>query len=127
MDLYTPIFTRASTRKFDPSPLPADTLSQLEDFISQVKPLLPDVKLEHKIVSGNDVKGMALPKAPHFLLIPAENIRCAILRQAFFISTQSCGCMHTAMPHAGLAVSNQNRRIRTILSGWHSENPRNLP
>ena len=124
MDLYTPIFTRASTRKFDPSPLPADTLSQLEDFISQVKPLLPDVKLEHKIVSGNDVKGMALPKAPHFLLISGREHP---LRQAFFISTQSCGCMHTAMPHAGLAVSNQNRRIRTILSGWHSENPRNLP
>lgn len=83
MDLYTPIFTRASTRKFDPSPLPADTLSQFEDFISQVKPLLPDVKLEHRIVSGNDVKGMALPKAPHFLLIsgrehPLRNSWCRL-------------------------------------------------
>lgn len=86
MDLYTPIFTRASTRKFDPSPLPADTLSQLEDFISQVKPLLPDVKLEHRIVSGNDVKGMALPKAPHFLLIsgkehPLRNTAAGFLYQ----------------------------------------------
>ena len=57
MDLYSPIFTRASTRKFDLSLLPADTLSQLEDFISGLKPLLPDVKLKHKIVSGSEVKG----------------------------------------------------------------------
>lgn len=72
MDLYSPIFTRASTRKFDSSPLSADTLSQLEDFISRLKPLLPDVKLKHKIVSGSEVKGMALPKAPHYLLIFGE-------------------------------------------------------
>ena len=65
MDLYSPIFTRASTRRFDSSPLPADTLLQLEDFLSQVKPLIPGIKVKHRIVSGNEVKGMALPKAPH--------------------------------------------------------------
>lgn len=72
MDLYAPIFRRASTRKFDPTPLPGDVLSQLEDFISQIKPLLPDAALTCKIVSGSDVKGMALPKAPHFLLISGK-------------------------------------------------------
>ncbi|MDR3309846.1 MAG: hypothetical protein LBS90_00660 [Oscillospiraceae bacterium] len=69
MDLYSPIFTRASTRKFDAKPLPADTLKDLEAYIASVKPLVPDVKLTHKIVGGSEVKGMALPKAPHFLLI----------------------------------------------------------
>jgi hypothetical protein len=69
MDLYSPIFTRASTRKFDAKPLPAETLKELEAYIASVKPLLPDVKLTHKIVGAGDVKGMALPKAPHFLLI----------------------------------------------------------
>lgn len=72
MDLYSPIFTRASTRKFDPSPLPEDILSKLGDFLAEVKPLLPDVELKHEIVSGRDVKGMALPKAPHFLLISGK-------------------------------------------------------
>jgi hypothetical protein len=72
MTLYETIFTRASTRKFDAKPLSADTLRQIEDFIAGVKPLLPDVKLTHKMVSGNEVKGMALPKAPHFLLISGK-------------------------------------------------------
>jgi hypothetical protein len=72
MTLYETIFTRASTRKFDAEPLPADTLRQIEDFITGVKPLLPDVELTHKIVSGSEVKGMALPKAPHFLLISGK-------------------------------------------------------
>ena len=72
MDLYSPIFTRASTRRFDSSPLPADTLLQLEDFLSKVKPLIPSIKVKHRIVSGNEVKGMALPKAPHYLLISGE-------------------------------------------------------
>jgi hypothetical protein len=72
MTLYETIFTRASTRKFDANPLPAETLRQIEDFIAGVKPLLPDVILTHKIVSGNEVKGMALPKAPHFLLISGK-------------------------------------------------------
>jgi hypothetical protein len=37
-----------------------------------VKPLFPDAKLTHKIVGGNEVKGMALPKAPHFLLLSSK-------------------------------------------------------
>ncbi len=86
MDLYTPIFTRASTRKFDPSPLPPIPFPSLRILSRKVKPLLPDVKLEHRIVSGNDVKGMALPKAPHFLLIsgrehPLRNTAAGFLYQ----------------------------------------------
>jgi hypothetical protein len=61
-------------------------LHQIEDFIAGVKPLLPDVKLTHKIVSGSEVKGMALPKAPHFLLIsgaehPLRNTAAGFLYQ----------------------------------------------
>jgi len=68
MDIYSPIFSRASTRKFDPAPLSAEVLSELEQYLASVKPLLADSKLSHKIVSAGEAKGMALPKAPHFLL-----------------------------------------------------------
>lgn len=86
MDIYSPIFTRASTRKFEQSPLSADTLKELEGYIANVRSLLPSVKLTHKIVSGSDVKGMALPKAPHFLLIsgkeqPLRNTAAGFLYQ----------------------------------------------
>jgi len=86
VNLYPQIFTRASTRNFDPAPLPMQTLDQIETFISGVKPLLPDVKLTHRIVSLKDVKGLGVPKAPHFLLIsgkeqPLRNICAGFLYQ----------------------------------------------
>jgi len=71
-NLYSPIFTRASTRNFDTTPLPAETLAQIETFISGVKPLLTDVKLTHRIAGLDEVKGIAVPKAPHFLLISGK-------------------------------------------------------
>ena len=72
MDTYSSIFTRASTRKFDSAPLSAQALEDFETFITGVKPLVPEVKLTHKIVGADGVKGLALPKAPHYLLISGE-------------------------------------------------------
>jgi hypothetical protein len=86
MDLYSSIFTRASTRKFDPTPLSADTLKQIEGFIKSVKPLLPNSKFTHKIVGRDEVKGLGVPNAPHFLLIsgasqPLKNTAAGYLYQ----------------------------------------------
>ena len=72
MDLYSPIFTRASTRKYDPTPLPADTLQQIESFIAGVTPLLPDAQITYQIVGPDAVKGLALPDAPHFFVISGK-------------------------------------------------------
>jgi len=71
-NLYPPIFTRASTRNFDMTPLPAETLKQIETFISEVRPLLSNAEIQHKIVGLKDVKGLGVPKAPHFILISAK-------------------------------------------------------
>ena len=73
MDLYSPIFTRKSVRKFDTTPLGAKTIQQIESFISGVNPLLPKAEFTHKIVGPDDAKGMALPKAPHFMLISGKD------------------------------------------------------
>ena len=69
MDIYSSIFTRKSIRKFDMTPLSKETIGQIETFISGLTPLLPDSKITHKIVGPECVKGMGLPKAPHFMLI----------------------------------------------------------
>jgi len=69
MDLYAQIFTRKSTRNFDPTPLSAEALSQLDRFIGTVKPLIASSKITHKIVPFALVKGLGLPKAPHYILI----------------------------------------------------------
>jgi len=73
MNLYSPIFTRKSIRKFDMTPLGSEMIKQIETFISEVTPLLPNAEFTHKIVGPDDVKGLALPKAPHFLLISGKD------------------------------------------------------
>ncbi|MCC8199319.1 MAG: hypothetical protein LIP06_12320 [Tannerellaceae bacterium] len=95
-DLYSTIFTRASTRKFETMPLPAETLEQIEAFISNVKPLVPDVELSHKIVNAEAAKGLILPKAPHFLLIsgkehPLRNTCAGFLYQHAVLFMHSIG------------------------------------
>ena len=73
VDLYPYIFTRKSTRNFLNTPLETEMLNKIEAFISGVKPLLPESKITHKIVPYDQVKGMGLPKAPHYILISGEN------------------------------------------------------
>lgn len=72
MDLYSPIFTRKSTRKFDTTPLGAQKIKEVEAFIDRLQPLLPQSKLTYKIVDPDEVKGIAVPKAPHFILISGK-------------------------------------------------------
>jgi len=71
-NLYPYIFTRKSSRDYDLTPLPADTIKQIETFISEVRPLIPNAEIQHKIVGCDDVKGVGVPKAPHFILISAK-------------------------------------------------------
>lgn len=96
IDLYSQIFTRKSTRNFESTPLDTDTLNAIEVFISGVKPLLPDSKITHKILPFNEVKGMGLPKAPHYILIsgteqPLRNTCAGFLYQHVELYLHSLG------------------------------------
>lgn len=72
MDLFSNIFNRKSTRNFKSKPLPESMLKEIESFIKSVRPLLPDTRVTYKIVGPEGIKGMGAPKAPHYLLIYAE-------------------------------------------------------
>ena len=72
IDLYSPIFTRKSCCKYDMNPLSAETLQQIETFISGLKPLLPGAEFTYKVAGIEDVKGMLIRKAPHYLLISGK-------------------------------------------------------
>ena len=73
MDLYSPIFTRKSCRKYDMAPFAAETILQIESFISGLRPLLPKSEITHTIVGPEGVKGIAIPKAPHYLLLSGKD------------------------------------------------------
>ncbi|MCL1965137.1 MAG: hypothetical protein FWF69_08780 [Firmicutes bacterium] len=73
MDLYSAIFTRKSCRKYDRTSLGTETIEQIESFIFGLRPLLPNSEITYKIVGPEGVKGMAIPKAPHYLLISGKD------------------------------------------------------
>ncbi|MCD7948583.1 MAG: hypothetical protein LUG13_09950 [Oscillospiraceae bacterium] len=72
MDIYSNIFTRKSCRKYDMKPLGAQTLVEIETCISGLTPLLPESELTHKILGPDEVKGLGICKAPHYLIISGK-------------------------------------------------------
>lgn len=73
MDIYSNIFNRKACRKYDMTPLSQGTIMQIESFISKIPTLLPDVEIIHKIISYEEVKGLGVIKAPHYILISGKN------------------------------------------------------
>ena len=61
---------RKSIRKYDPTPLDADTLERVREQIKNVKPLYPGIKYSIEIV--NKTKGMFNIKSPYYLVFGSE-------------------------------------------------------
>ena len=70
--LYKAIFTRKSTRKYEMTPLPANTLVELQKFASTVKVLDESIKYELSYLGTNDVKNLLPIKAPHYICFYSE-------------------------------------------------------
>ena len=71
-ELYPSIFSRKSTRSFDMTPLPDSTIGQMEAFVAGVRPLLPDAEVRHRVLGPQDVKGLGIAKAPHYIIVSAK-------------------------------------------------------
>ena len=61
---------RKSIRKYDMTPLDADTLEKVRTQIEKVTPLYPDIKYSVEIV--NKTKGLFNIKSPHYLIFGSE-------------------------------------------------------
>ncbi len=72
-NLYKIIFKRKSIREYDLTPFDGHTLEGIMAHASALKPLYDDIKVEMKLLSQKDVKGLFLAKAPHYLALFSEN------------------------------------------------------
>ena len=70
MNLSEAIYKRKSTRKYDPSPLQNNILTDIQNFVNGVKPLYGDIKVRFIIQSADKVKSAT--NAPHFILAYSE-------------------------------------------------------
>ncbi|MFO7881215.1 MAG: nitroreductase family protein [Kosmotogaceae bacterium] len=67
------MFKRKSVRKFSDKPLDNNTLDIIKNSFNEIRPLLPSINVDLKIVPSDSVKGLLFVKAPHYLLLFSEN------------------------------------------------------
>ena len=72
MDLKKTIYKRQSIRKYMKTPLSAETLDGLNQFIDNVCVLNPEISWSYDIVGPKNVRTLQRFKAPHYLLIFSE-------------------------------------------------------
>lgn len=72
-NLYETIFKRKSVRKYDLTQLDEPTILRITEHMSQLKPMHDNSKVEMKLVSQNDVKGLLAIKAPHYIIVYSES------------------------------------------------------
>jgi len=101
MDLYKQIYLRKSCRKYQMEPLSATVLQEIEDFIREMRPLLPEVAISHRLVGQKEIKGFMplVPKAPHYLALsgkaqPFRDLCAGFLFQQLdlYLSARGIGC-----------------------------------
>jgi len=82
---YEAIFKRKSIRKYDMTPLPADTISMVKQFASTVKPLDTAIKYEFLYLVTEDVKNLLPIKAPHYICLYSEKKENYLMNAGFLL------------------------------------------
>jgi nitroreductase len=70
--LYEAIFKRKSIRDYDSTSIDSNRLEEISRNLQSLKPLLPGIKTEFKIISPNQVTRKLGNKAPHFIAAFSE-------------------------------------------------------
>jgi hypothetical protein len=70
--LYETIFKRKSIRKYESSPLDQATMEMVRSEIASLRPMVPGIRTEIRVLGADVVKGMFMAGAPHYLAIYSE-------------------------------------------------------
>jgi len=121
-NLYEAIFKRKSIREYDLTPLDGHTLAEIMAHMSALKPLYDDIKIEMKLLSQKDVKGLFLAKAPHYLAVFSEtkdgyltNVGFMLQQMDLFLSGNGIGSCWQGMPKPTKGILNSSKLEFVIL------------
>jgi nitroreductase len=121
-NLYATIFKRKSIRQYDLTPLDEHTLAEIMAHMNALKPLYDGIKIEIKLLSQNDVKGMFLAKAPHYLALFSEskdgyltNAGFMLQQMDLFFSANGMGSCWQGGPKPTKGIVNRSKLEFVIL------------
>ncbi len=120
--LYETIFRRKSIREYVLTPLDEHTLAEIMSHTSALKPLFDDIKIEIKLLSQEDVKGLFKAKGPHYLAVFSEakdgyltNVGFTLQQMDLFFSANEIGSCWQGMPKPTKEILSRSRFEFVIL------------
>ena len=66
------MFRRKSVRKYAPGQLDSAKMAQVVSHFADLKPLFPNIRIELRVMTNAEVRGMFKVEAPHFLAFFSE-------------------------------------------------------
>jgi nitroreductase len=85
MLLSEAIYKRKSIRKYQPDTLDKETLQELQNYFTKIKPLYCDIKVTFNIVDKASVKGLACLYSPHYIIVTSENKKGYLANVGFML------------------------------------------
>ena len=121
-DIYGTIYKRKSIRRYDLNPLNSEIINDIKDEIGNLKPLIPDIKTDIKIISSEDVKTRMMKKAPHYIAVFSEekegyltNVGYMLQQMDLLLSSNGIGTCWQGIPTIKDNVMNSSDQKFIIL------------
>jgi nitroreductase len=129
IDPYPAIFKRKSIRNYDLAPLDKDTLNEISEHISALKPLDEHIQTELKIISLDEVKQRMMKKAPHYIAAFSQNksgylnnIGFMLQQMDLYLSANGIGCCWQGIPQPTKEVLKSSNLEFVILMAFGRAN-----
>jgi nitroreductase len=129
--LFDAIFKRKSIRDYDPTPLDSSRLEEVSKKLGSLKPLLPSIKTEFKIISSNQATRKINIKAPHFIAAFSEtkdgyrvNLGFMLQQMDLYFSATGLGSCWLGTPQPTKEViASSSLRFVILISFGNSNKP----
>ena len=126
---YEAIFKRKSIRDYTPTQLEPTRLSEITDKMQTLKPLLPEIKTEFKILSPDQVTRKLRSKAPHYIAAFAEakdaykvNVGFMLQQIDLYFSAMGLGSCWLGIPQPTKEVTDSSNLEFVILMSFGNPN-----
>lgn len=120
--LFNTIFKRKSIRKYTMTPLPAESITEIQKYASSVKPLDKSIRYEFSYLCSQDVKNLLPIKAPHYICLFSEkkegylmNAGYLLQQMDLYFSANNLGSCWLGMAKLSKAVPNLKNGMEFVI------------
>lgn len=123
--LYQAIFKRKSIRDYDQTPLDKNRLEEVSKALQSLKPLLPEIKTQFKIISPDQVSRKFRINAPHYIAAFSEaknqykvNVGFMLQQMDLYFSASGLGSCWLGIPQPTKEVTESSNLEFIILMSF---------